>query len=140
MKSLAISTSLASALGTLIMLKVLDFFHFIKWNPIGFSKTFHIFSKTNVYGKWLILFLVVWAVCIALYYISLLFAKIPVAITSIVIGLLIAIVLEWIILDTDSLEKTIKKVSIPFLCIVIISTRFLMESAIFHSQDNPLSK
>lgn len=140
MKSLAISTSLASAIGTLIMLKVLEFFHFIKWNPIGFSDKFHVFSKTNVYVKWGILFLVVWAVCIVLYYISLLFVKIPVAITSLVIGLLLAIIIEWIILDTHSLERTMKRVSIPFICIVIISTRFIMESAIFHSQDNPLSK
>jgi hypothetical protein len=69
-----------------------------------------------------------------------LFAKIPVSITSIALGLLIAIALEWIILDADSIEKTIKKLSIPFICIVIVAVRFIMESAIFHSQDTPLGK
>ena len=34
----------------------------------------------------------------------------------------------------DSIEKTIKKISIPFICIVIVAVRFIMESAIFHIQ------
>ncbi|WP_144511065.1 hypothetical protein [Bacillus sp. FJAT-22090] len=140
MKSIAISTSFAATLFLIIMLKVLDFFHFIKWNPIGFSNTFHIFNKSNVFVKWGILFIIVWAICTVLYYISMLFMKIPVSITSIAVGLLIAFALEWIILDADTMEKTIKKMSIPFICIIIISTRFLMESSIFNAQDKPLSK
>lgn len=140
MKGLSISTSLVAAMGATILFKLLDYFHFIKWNPIGYTKTFHLLKESNVYVKWIILFLVIWGVCFLLYYISLLFVKIPVSITSIALGLLIAIALEWIILDADSLEKTIKKLSIPFICIVIVGVRFIMESAIFHQQDNPLQK
>lgn len=140
MKSIALSTSFAATLFLIVMLKILDFFHFIKWNPIGFYKMFHIFSKSHVFVKWGILFIIIWAVCIVLFYISMLFMKIPVSITSIAVGLLIAFVLEWIILDADTLEKTIKKMSIPFICIIIISTRFLMESSIFNAQDKPLGK
>ncbi|MFJ8066703.1 hypothetical protein ACIQYS_19090 [Psychrobacillus sp. NPDC096426] len=140
MKGLAISTSFAAAVVTIIMFKILDLFHFIKWNPVGFSNTFQALKDSNAFIKWGILFIIVWAASIVLYYISLLFMKIPVAITSIVLGLLIAFALEWIILDAHSIEKTIKKMSIPFVCIIILSTRFLMESAIFHAQDKPLSK
>jgi len=140
MKGLAISTSFAVTLITVIMLKILDFFHFIKWDPVGFSDTFHILKDSNAFIKWGILFIIVWAGSIILYYISLLFMKIPAAITSIALGLLIAFVLEWIILDASSIEKTIKRMSIPFICIIILATRFLMESAIFHAQDKPLSK
>lgn len=140
MKTLSISTSLVASLGVVIMLKMLSYFHFIKWNPVGFSHTFEMFSKSNVSVKWGVLFLFTWAVCIALYYISILFVKVPVSITSLVLGLLIAFVLEWIILDANSIEKTFKKLSIPFICIVLIFVRFLMESAIFHAQDSPLSK
>lgn len=140
MKGLAISTSFTVALITVIMLRILDFFHFIKWDPVGFSDTFHVLKDSNVFIKWIILFIVVWAASIILYYISLVFMKIPVAITSIALGLLIAFILEWIILDANTIEKTIKKMSIPFICIIIVATRFLMESAIFHAQDKPLSK
>lgn len=140
MKGLAISTSFAGTVIIVIMLKILDFFHFIQWDPVGFSDTFHILKDSNTFIKWGILFIIVWAGSIILYYISLLFMKIPVPITSIALGLLIAFVLEWIILDASSIEKTIKRMSIPFICIIILATRFLMESAIFHAQDKPLSK
>ncbi|MCK1999038.1 hypothetical protein MPH47_17715 [Psychrobacillus psychrodurans] len=140
MKGLSISTSLVAAIVTTILFKFLDYFHFIKWDPIGYTKTFQFLKGSNVYVKWLILFLVIWGICFLLYYVCLLFAKIPVSITSIALGLLIAIALEWIILDADSIEKTIKKLSIPFICIVIVAVRFIMESAIFHSQDTPLGK
>ncbi|MFJ7826764.1 hypothetical protein [Psychrobacillus sp. NPDC096623] len=140
MKGLSISTSLVAALGTTILFKFLDFFHFIKWNPIGYTKNFAVLKGSNVYVKWIILFLIIWGICFLLYYVCLLFAKIPVSITSIALGLLIAFTLEWVILDANSFEKTIKKLSIPFICIVIIAVRFVMESAIFHSKENPLGK
>lgn len=140
MKGLSISTSLVAAMGTTILFKLLDYFQFIKWNPIGYTKTFPFLKGSNVYVEWIILFLFIWGICFLLYYVCLLFAKIPVSITSIALGLLIAIVLEWIILDADTIEKTIKKLSIPFICIVVVTVRFVMESAIFHSQDNPLGK
>ncbi|MET0958854.1 MAG: hypothetical protein ABWX58_00770 [Psychrobacillus psychrotolerans] len=140
MKGLSIITSMVTAMGTTILFKMLDYFQFIKWNPIGYTKTFLFLKGSNVYLKWIILFLVIWGICFLLYYLGLLFIKIPVSITSIALGLLIAIVLEWIILDTESFEKTIKKISIPFICIVIVTVRFIMESAIFHSKDNPLEK
>lgn len=140
MKGLSISTSLAAAIVTTLLCKFLDYFHFIKWNPIGYTQTFQFLKGSNVYIKWIILFLFIWGICFLLYYVSLLFAKIPVSITSIAVGLLLAITLEWIILDGDSIEKTIKKLSIPFICIVVIIVRFVMESSIFHSQDKPLAK
>lgn len=140
MKGLSIITSFVAAIGTTILFKLLDYFHFIKWNPIGYTKTFESLKWSNIYVKWIILFLFIWGICFLLYYVALLFAKIPVSITSIALGLLIAIVLEWIILDTNSIDKTIKKLSIPFICIVIVSVRFIMESAIFHSQDKPFVK
>lgn len=140
MKGLSISTSLVAAIGTTILFKLLDFFHFIKWNPIGYAKNFALLKDINVYIKWIILFFIIWGICFLLYYVCLLFAKIPVSITSIALGLLIAFTLEWIILDAGSIEKMIKKLSIPFTCIVIVAVRFVMESAIFHSKENPLGK
>ena len=40
MKGLSIITSMVAAIGTTILFKMLDYFHFIKWNPIGYTKTF----------------------------------------------------------------------------------------------------
>ncbi|MFF2754348.1 hypothetical protein ACFVR1_11465 [Psychrobacillus sp. NPDC058041] len=138
--SLSISTSFVAAIFCMVFLKMLDFFHFIKWSPIGYAEYFDALSSIKDYLKWGILFIGLWCFCILLYYISLIFLKIPVSISSLVLGIILAIVLEWIFLDKVSVSKTIKHLSIPFVCVVVMLLRFLMESAIFHAQDNPISK
>lgn len=139
-KGLSISTSFAATLVCIILLLIMDLFDFIKWSPIGFADKIQLFDSTPNYIKWSVLFIVIWGICILFYYISLIFLKIPVSISSLGIGILIAVFLEWLILDKSSFIETIKHLSIPFMCIIVILARFLMESAIFHAQDNPLSK
>ncbi|MBD7943904.1 MULTISPECIES: hypothetical protein [Psychrobacillus] len=139
MKSLSFFTSLAAAVVVTALLKFLHLFHFVKWNPVGYSKSFEMFDDTNVYLRWLVLFLVIWAISLVIYYISILTAKVPVAISSIIFGIILAFIVEWLISDATMI-KTIKKTSIPFICIVVIGVRFLMESAIFHSKDQPIGK
>ena len=140
MKWLSIVTSLSAALLALILLKFLSFFHFVKWNPVGYTKKFDIFVDSHWIIKWGVLFLVIWAIGIGLYFLSILFIKVPVSITSLALGLIIAFVAEWFIIDGESAVKTIKKMSIPFICIVLILSRFIVESAIFQSQDDPIEK
>lgn len=139
-KGLSVSTSFVAALICTLLLKVIDLFHWIKWSPIGYADKLQMFESVRALGKWFILFIVVWFICFVFYYISLIFIKIPVSITSLALGIILAIIMEWIFLDKDTLAKTIKHLSIPFICIVVILVRFMMESAIFHAQDNPLSK
>lgn len=138
--SLSISTSFVAAIICMVLLKVLELFHFIKWSPIGYAENFETLSSIKDYLKWGILFIGIWCFCILLYYISLIFLKIPVSISSLVLGVILAFVLEWIFLDKISVSKTIKHISIPFVCVVVMLLRFLMESAFFHAQDHPLSK
>ena len=137
---LSISTSFVAAIISLVFLKLLELFNFIKWSPIGYAENFDSLSSIKDYLKWGILFIGLWCFCILLYYISLIFLKIPVSISSLVLGIILAIVMEWIFLDKISVSKTIKHISIPFVCVVVMLLRFLMESAIFHAQDYPLSK
>ncbi|MEI4771399.1 hypothetical protein WAX74_17370 [Psychrobacillus sp. FJAT-51614] len=139
-KGLSVSTSFVAALICTFFLKVLDFFNWIKWSPIGYADKLQIFESFRDRWKWGILFIVVWFICFVFYYISLIFIKIPVSITSLAIGIILAIIMEWIFLDKSTLVKTIKHLSIPFICIVVMLVRFMMESAIFQAQDNPLSK
>ena len=139
-RSFSVSTSFAAALMTIILLKIFDIFHFIKWNPIGYAEKLHFATESIGIVKWVLLFLFIWIVCLIFYYISLIFMKIPVSITSLAIGILLAILMEWVFLDKGSFVKTLKVVSIPFICIVTMLVRFIMESAIFQSQDQPLSK
>lgn len=139
-KGISLSTSFVAALTFSLLLKMMDKFHFIEWNPVGFSDKLQLFSSSHIVVKWIMLFFVIWFFCILLYYISLIFMKVPVSISSLGLGILLAFAIEWVILDENSMEKLIKHVSIPFMCIVIMSVRFLMESAIFQAQDHPLSK
>lgn len=139
-KGLSISTSFVAALVCIVLLKVFELFHFIKWSPIGYTEKLHLLDSVKDYWKWSILFLAVWCICFVFYYLSLIFIKIPVSISSLALGILLAIAMEWIFLDESSLMKTLKHLSIPFMSIVILLVRFMMESAIFHAEDHPLSK
>ncbi|TQR19567.1 hypothetical protein [Psychrobacillus vulpis] len=139
-KGLSISTSFVAALVCIILLKIIDLFHFIKWSPIGYTEQLQTFDTSHTFVKWAILFIVIWCICIVFYYISLVFIKVPISISSLALGIIIATALEWVILDENTFEKTIKHMSIPFMCIIVILVRFMMESAIFHAQDHPLNK
>ncbi len=140
MKWLSVITSFVAAFAAVLLLKFLSYFNFVDWNPVGYTKKFDVFVENTWFVKWLVLFLLIWVIGIVLYFISIMFVKVPVSITSLILGLLIAVIAEWMIIDANSVVKTIKELSIPFICIVLILARFVVESAIFQYQDDPIGK
>lgn len=139
-KGLSIITGFVAALLFTITLRFFKLFDFIQWDPIGYSDKLNILTSTKGIVKWILLFLFIWIICIILYYFSFIFMKMPVAISSLMVGIILAIAVEWLIMNDNTLIQLLKIVSIPFICIVTISLRFVMEAAIFHIQDHPLSK
>jgi hypothetical protein len=139
-KGLSIITGFVAALLFTITLRFFKLFDFIKWDPIGYSDKLNILTSSKGIVKWIILFLFIWIICIILYYFSFIFMKMPVAISSLMVGIILAVAVEWLIMNDNTLIQLLKIVSIPFICIVTISLRFVMEAAIFHIQDQPLSK
>ena len=133
-------TSLVSALFLALCLKGLHYFHLIKWNPIGFYKKWDIFEGSSKLFQWsfliLVLFLIGFLLYITLRYVNI----IPAVLSSFLLGLFLSITLEWIVLDLPLQSSSFKKLSIPFIVIVICLLRFLLETANFHQKEHTAQK
>lgn len=133
-------TSLVSALVLALCLKGFQYFHLIKWNPIGFYKKWDLFEGSSKLFQWsfliLILFIIGFVLYITLRYVYI----IPAVLSSFLLGLFLSITLEWIVLDLPLQSSSFKKLSIPFIVIVICLLRFLLETANFHQKEHTAQK
>ena len=133
-------TSIVSALVLALCLKGLRYFHLIKWNPIGFYKKLDIFQGSSKLFQWsfliLVLFIIGFLLFITLRYLYI----IPAILSSFLLGLFFTITLEWIVLDLPLHLSSFKKLSIPFMVIVICLLRFLLETANFHQKEHTAQK
>ncbi len=133
-------TSIVSALFLALCLKGLRYFHLIKWNPIGFYKKWDIFEGSSKLFQWsfliLVLFIIGFLLFITLRYVYI----IPAILSSFLLGLFLTISLEWIVLDLPLQLSSFKKLSIPFMVIVICLLRFLLETANFHQKEHTAQK
>lgn len=139
MYSLPILTSLFNSLLLLVGLKILQLFHFVSWHPIKFMKNWAIFSDSPPLLRWMLLFVFVFIASLIIYFLLQYSYLIPTAFTSIVVGLAIAFVLEWIIYDLPAEAASFKELSIPFIVVVILSCRFIIETATFAYKEKLVS-
>ncbi|MDN4607793.1 hypothetical protein [Sporosarcina highlanderae] len=124
-------TSFFAALFTLISLKFLQFFNFIKWSPVGWAKKWLIFGSKNEYSKWVLLFIILLIVFGIFYLVSKLTVNISPAITALVISVICAVALEWVIYSPSTLWEGIKSISIPFFSIIAVVSRFVTGTAVY---------
>ncbi|MGE7951514.1 hypothetical protein [Lysinibacillus xylanilyticus] len=133
-------TSLVSALFLAFCLKGLQYFHLIKWNPIGFYKKWELFEGSSKLFQWsffiLVLFIIGFLLFITLRYVYI----IPAILSSFLLGLFLTITLEWMALDLPLQLSSFKKLSIPFMVVVICLLRFLLETANFHQREHTAQK
>lgn len=123
-----IFTALAVTIYFVLSIKLLHLFNMIKWSPVSFMKKWEAFQP-NVFERWLIFFIGVFViVCIVYFLARTIIGKSPFAF-SLIAGILLAILLEFRILHLPMELDSIKKLSIPFLVIVIIGLRVLTETA-----------
>lgn len=121
-------TSFAAALFMTLSLKFLHLFHLIKWNPITFLKKVPAMDWTT-FEKWFVLFLILMVIALLFYFVGqTLLAKSP-FLFSLIIGGIIALILEWKILDLPIELTSFKKISIPLIVITIMTIRFIAETA-----------
>lgn len=112
-------TAVAVAFFITVSLKFLHYFHFITWNPIRFLKNVTYMDWTT-FEKWIVLFFILIFVAALIYFLAqTILGKSPFVFSNIV-GLILALVIEW---------ASIKKVSIPFIVLVLIALRFVTETA-----------
>ncbi|MEK4426046.1 DNA helicase [Solibacillus sp. FSL K6-1523] len=126
-----LSTALLVTIYFVGSIKLLHLFHMIKWSPVKFMKKWE-FIHPNMFERWLIFFIGVFViVCIVYFLARTIIGKSPFAF-SLIAGLLIAILLEFRILHLPMELNSIKKLSIPFIIIVIIGLRVLTETAQYY--------
>ncbi|MFC4411141.1 hypothetical protein ACFOZY_11995 [Chungangia koreensis] len=126
-------TSIVSSSFFVLSLKFYDVFHFIDWKPLGWSKRYHVFEESPGLLRWIVLFLIIFIFSLLLYYLAKWAKKAKPAIMSLIVGLIIALLIEWMIQRPNELGEYFKDFSIPFGVLVLITTRFIVETAIFNS-------
>ncbi|EON72088.1 hypothetical protein [Lysinibacillus sphaericus] len=133
-------TSIVGALTLVLCLRALQFFHLIDWSPIGFYKKWELFEDSSKLFQWSFLTFVLF-LCGFFLYVTLQYVHIiPAVLTSFLLGLIFTITLEWIILDLPLQSASFKKLSIPFMVVVICLLRFLLETANFHQKEHTAQK
>lgn len=132
---LAFITSIVSAIWLALSLKFLEYFNFIHWHPVGFTKKW---GMKDAFSSWALFILILFVVALILYLLMQYSWKVPAFLTSLIIGLAIAIVTEWIIYDLPAEGEAFRRLSIPFIVVVVITCRFVIETSIFHYQANNL--
>ncbi|MDV6377845.1 hypothetical protein ORD22_06155 [Sporosarcina sp. GW1-11] len=126
-------TAAMAAVLSLISLKFLKVFKLIKWSPIGWTAKFQMFATTPAWFKWILL----WGLCFALFFLlytmTLFTSKIPPTVSSLVVTIIALFCIEWMIHIKADLTMTqfIKKVSIPFGCLLAIIIRFVIGTSVY---------
>ena len=132
-KVLPFWTAGAAALLICLGLRFLQYFKFIHWHPAGWTRRIGI-QDGPWYVDWGLLFAGIFLAGLVLYLLSMLLAKWPPAVTAAVIGLVIAAAVEWMVLRPGSLTGFKDRLSIPFFVLVLMATRFIMETAVFQKK------
>lgn len=121
-------TAVAAALVFTISLKGMHLFKLIKWNPIRFLQKVEKMEWTPL-ACWIVLFFILFAlayVLLTLFQLSIFRSPLVV---SIVFGLVLAFLVEWQVRNLPIEWTSIKKLSVPFLVLLLIVMRFLTETA-----------
>ncbi|MEK5232450.1 hypothetical protein MHB42_11835 [Lysinibacillus sp. FSL K6-0232] len=136
----AVITALVSAFVLALCLKGLHYFHLIKWHPIGFYKKWNWFEESSKLFQWTLFIFLLFIIGLCLYLTMRYVYVIPAVFSSFLLGVLVTISIEWIALDLPLQLSSFKKLSIPFIVIVICLLRFLLETANFHQQEHTAQK
>ncbi|MCM3710914.1 hypothetical protein [Sporosarcina luteola] len=124
-------TTIIAALFTIGALKFLHFFNFIKWSPVGWGGKWLLFGSSNEGWKWALLFIVLLLAFGLFYGLSRATANIPPAITAIAVSIVAAVAIEWIIYSPLTFTEGVKKLSIPFISLIAIVSRFITGTAVY---------
>lgn len=126
-------TALAASALSLVLLKFLKVFHFIRWSPIGWSKRIYAFTDAPDWAKWVLIGAVCFIFFFLLYMIALFTANIPITLTSLLFTVLAVVSVEWMIYAKPDLTvmQFMKKLSIPFACLFAIVIRFVVGTSVY---------
>lgn len=133
-KLLPFWTAAAAAVMLTAGLKFLHYFNFIKWKPTGWTERYGVFAEGPWAIKWLMLIIIIYLLSLGSYYLFTLSWKWKTSIVAAVAGILIAALIEWVIARPEGYGEFKKVISIPFAALILVATRFIMETATFHKK------
>nr|WP_106779839.1 hypothetical protein [Lysinibacillus timonensis] len=136
MLRIAILTSIAASIFLTISLLALSFFKFIQWNPVDYTNRFGILQHNHELVKWTFLGIILAIIILIFFLIMQYVALVPAFFSSLVIGGVVALIIEWIIYGLPAELSSFSQLSVPFIITVIITARFVFETASFHYQAN----
>lgn len=121
-------TALVTSLFVTLSLKGLHAFHLIKWNPVKFLQKYDQLDWTTL-ACWVVLFFLLFAAAyLLLYLFQVAFFQAP-FVMSLIFGIAIALIIEWQVRNLPIEWQSVKKLSVPFIVLLLISMRFLSETA-----------
>lgn len=126
-----IVTSIVTAMIFTFILLFLKVFKFITWNPIGWTTRYHVLSTAPTGIKWMFLAVGIFLVTLILLKLFSFTSRINPVFTSILAGLFIWVIIEWMIKYDFTFFK---KSSLPFLAMVILFCRALVETSVFYQR------
>ncbi|HWL22885.1 MAG TPA: hypothetical protein VNR38_03920 [Ureibacillus sp.] len=132
----AIYTSLAAAIFLTLSLSILSYFKFILWKPLDYTERFHILQHSHGSIQWIFLGIILFIIILIFYLVMQYVPLVPAFVTSFIIGGIIALIVEWFIYELPAELNSFTKLSIPFIITVIVTARFVFETASFHFQAN----
>ncbi|KGR78446.1 hypothetical protein [Ureibacillus manganicus] len=136
----ALYTSLAAAIFLTLALSGLSLFKFIQWKPLDYTERFHILQNSHGFFQWLFLGIILFIIIFIFYWIMQYVVLVPAFVSSLLIGGLIALIVEWFIFELPAELNSFTKLSVPFMITVIVTARFVFETASFHFQANSNEK
>lgn len=128
-------TSVFAALFMAFALKLLHFFNFITWSPIGWSKEWDLFLTAHYSVKWILLFIGLTFFFAIIYVVISFIHTIPPSVSSLIIGAIAIITLEWAINNPDSPVEAIRTVSLPLFAVTAMVFRFIAGTAVFMKEN-----
>lgn len=127
-----IATSIVTAAVFTFILLFLKVFKFITWSPIGWTTRYHVLTTAPTGIKWMFLAFGIFLVILILLKLFSFTTRINPVFTSVLAGVLIWVLLEWLIRYDFSFFK--KSSSLPFLAMVILFSRALAETSVFYQR------
>lgn len=128
------ATSVMTAVLLAAALKGLAYFQMISWQPVSFLKKSMMWGNSSAWVHWGIFIMILFLLALLLFVLSQFLYFMPVGFTSLMIGIIMAVLLEWQIINLPTELSSFKKLSIPFIVVVTGFTHFIVYTAIYHKQ------
>lgn len=114
----------------MLSLKILQVFKFVKYSPIGWTKSLDVFDHSHPLVKWLVLWIGVMVIIAILFALGEFLKNVRMSLVAILLAVLIVWLIEWYIQKTPNIHKF----STPLGVMIAIHLLWILETASYHGK------